>query len=404
MKYLIIITIVITFFPAILFSKIINGEAKYRFGDNETVIQAKKKCKIEALRNAVETYAIYIESKTIITDYKLSKDIIIAKAIALVKEIKINEEKIDRLNSIVYCNISGEINEKEVLKTLHEQSNDNRKNIKFSGNYYFGEGLNSDLRKADQQAIRNLVTDIANDLQNKFAAIKPQDQNQYDFTESIINTYKNSFNKYEKKIDIDNGRNSVLRYIKKSDLKKIFNPRKKKIKDYLSMAQRAESELRIGDALRYYYWTLSLLRTHPEHNQIIVPFFDKKLLLLALPEKINYILTNLSFYVSSIKNKKNNKQVFINIQYKEMNIQNIDYKYYLGDGWSVITNGKNGLALCEFNGAFSKSMKKIKLNIEYRYKGKNKIDPELKTVIESVNPLYFPSSSFEIDLKNRKKI
>ena len=404
MRSLKIITLIIIFSSQILLSKIINGEAKYRFGDNETVIQAKKKCKVEALRNAVETFATYIESETIVTNYKLSKEVIISRAMALVQNVKAKEENVDRLNSIIYYRISGEIDEKEVLETLKKQSADNTTNIKFSEKYYFGEGFHSDYRNADKQAIGNLIINIADDLQNQFADIKPQEKTQYDFTESVMNTYKSSFARCKRKSKKDdNNKNVILRYIKKSDLKEIFKPRKKKINNYIAMAFQAEDELRIGDALRYYYWALSLLRSHPEHNQMILPFFSRKLLLLAIPEKINSIFNNLSFNISNFNKGDNYKQITLNILYKGIDIQNINYSYFLGDDWSVITSGKNGLGVCEFNGVFSKSIRKIKLNIEYRYESKSKIDQELKTVLEGISLISFPSSSFEIDLSKEFK-
>jgi len=352
----------------------------------------------------VETFATYIESETIIKDYEISKDQVVARAMAMVRDVQVKDKKIDRMNSSVFYRISGEINEKEVLESLKKRSNNDIGSIKSSGEYYYGEGLHSSRRKADNQAIDNLITNIADDLQNNFADLaRDDDEDLYDFTESIINTYKTSFNRCKKKSEEIKGKKVIFRYIKKTNLQQIFEPRKKKINDYIDLAMKAESEVRIGDALRYYYWALSLLRSHPEHSSLTSSVFDNKLLILSLPAKINSIFNYLSFDISQVRNEEKSTSVTLNVLYKGVDVQSVDYTYYLGDDWSVIISAKSGIGVCDFNGELSNSIKKIKLNTEYRYETKSKIDQELKTVMDDVSQVYFPSSAFEIEL-NKKQL
>lgn len=59
--------------------------------------------------------------------------------------------------------------------------------------------------------------------------------------------------------------------MKRSEIDKIFKARKNKILEYLANAETAEEHLQIADALRYYYWSQTLLRSHPEGATIPLP-------------------------------------------------------------------------------------------------------------------------------------
>ena len=383
-----------------LFPKTISGEAAYQWGYNETYLQAQKRCKTEATRNAVESFATYIESDTEVKDYVMTKDVIISKSLGLVRNVKIIDEKTDWENRKIWYKITGEIDEKEAIERLNQKATGgNIESIKKSGEYYYGEGKHSNKRKADKKAIENIVTNIADDLQNRYVDILPQDEELYDFTESIINTYKTAFYNCQKKIE----EKTTLRYIKKSELLKLFAPRLKKIENYLDMAQKAESETRIGDALKYYYWSLSLLRSHPDHNKITSPKWGDKLLLLALPDKINTIFSNLTAEVSSVKEKEDNKNIYLTLLYKNVDINSIGFSYFVDGDWSILNIAKNGKGLCEYSGLGAKNLNKVKLNIEYRFEIASKIDQELRKVIEEVSNVYFQSSIIHADLNKKYK-
>jgi len=212
-KVVFLYTMLIFFLTNVSYSKTITGEAEYRYSDNETFSQAKKRCRIEAIRIAVESFATYIESESIIEDFVTKKDLVIAKSLALVRDVKIVEKREDRTNSVIWYKVTGEIDEQKALAALKKAS-ERDGDIKTSGLYYFGEGKHNNKRKADKKAIKNLVINIADDLQNQFADILPADEDLYDFTESIINTYKSSFYSCKKKIE---GK-VTIRHIKKSKL------------------------------------------------------------------------------------------------------------------------------------------------------------------------------------------
>ncbi|MBN2858416.1 MAG: hypothetical protein JXN63_08440, partial [Candidatus Delongbacteria bacterium] len=133
----------------IVFAKTITGESSYTFGESESIIQAKKTCKQLAIKNAVESFATYIESESVIRDFVTEKDVIVARSLALVRDVEVLEEKMDLANMSIFYKIKGEINEQEVIDALKQKSADGTiDEIKRSGLYYFGEADNANAREA----------------------------------------------------------------------------------------------------------------------------------------------------------------------------------------------------------------------------------------------------------------
>jgi len=105
----------------IVYSKQIEGEYRYSYNDSETIIDAKQKCLNLAKQNAVERFATFISSETIIKNFVTEKDEIIANSMGLITDVKIIEERIDRAATTVYYKISAEIDEVKVMAMIEEK-------------------------------------------------------------------------------------------------------------------------------------------------------------------------------------------------------------------------------------------------------------------------------------------
>lgn len=116
-----IVFVVFVSFLSILYSKQIFGEYIYQYSDAETIIDAKQKCFNLAKKDAVEKFATFISSETVVRNYVTEKDEIIANSEALITDIQIVEEKIDRLNVTVYYKISAVIDEIKILSFFEEK-------------------------------------------------------------------------------------------------------------------------------------------------------------------------------------------------------------------------------------------------------------------------------------------
>ena len=280
--------------------------------------------------------------------------------------------------------------------------------IKKSDEYIWGEGVSRTLRKADRIALDDLISQISVQIESQFTDILSEENgNLQEFTKSIINTYSSTtLNQANRKVEEKRGKTTVLRYIKKADMKAIFVDRKNKIIDYTKSALNAEKELRIADALKYYYWSLVLLRSHPDHNTIKMQFPEEgeRLLLTALPDRINRIFTFLNIDIETVKKNQvaKNKSILLNINYRKQPVQNLDYIYWTGDSWTRIESCKDGVGFVELYGE-AVNLPKLRLKIEYVFERKSKMDQELWMVIENIEDIpYFSKADFEISLKWQK--
>ncbi|PIE78715.1 MAG: hypothetical protein CSA15_06385 [Candidatus Delongbacteria bacterium] len=299
-KLLLPLTIVFT-----LNGKVIEGFSEYRFSDNESIILAKKRCKELAKRDMVEKFATYIASETTIEYGVVEKDDIVARSMGIVRDLKILDERIDRVNSVIYYKLQGDIDEKEVMKFLKESN---------------GKSVTSS-----------------------------------------------------------------------------------KIKDFILSAIKAEKDLRIGDALRYYYWSLLLLKNDPKLNsKMKYEELDKRLLSIVLPERIKNIFSSLDYRVEEINRDKNGKTIVLSITYKNTPVSGIDFKYYTGDGWSSLVKARNGLASAELYGVAANTIKKLSISTEYKYENRIKFDPDVKRGLEKGSHIPFSMGKFKVKLAQKK--
>jgi hypothetical protein len=100
-------------------SKIIFAEHKYVMGDNDSKNDARRMCFIEAKRRVLEKAGTYIESRTEVKDFRLTKDEISAYAAALLKVDTVNEEwKFIGENMAILISVKAEVDINSVEKQL----------------------------------------------------------------------------------------------------------------------------------------------------------------------------------------------------------------------------------------------------------------------------------------------
>lgn len=71
---------------------VIQGTYSYTYGDNESLIEARQTCKDLALREAIESYSVYVESSTEVDNFQISEDIIQTISAGYLKDVKIIEQ------------------------------------------------------------------------------------------------------------------------------------------------------------------------------------------------------------------------------------------------------------------------------------------------------------------------
>ena len=205
----------------------------------------------------------------------------------------------------------------------------------------------------------------------------------------VVNTYSQATLQNTERVVINDEPDAyVVRYVKRSDVEKIFESRKHKLMDMVASAEKAERNAKIDDALRYYYWGYCLLQSLPNENEVVTP--GGKLLINYIPEKMNAIFNGLR--VNKIKEEGN--YVDLEILYKGMPVTSIDYTYFDGLDWSNLYSARDGRGVLEMRpGAATDN---LRIKCEYEYVGEAHIDKEIATVVSIMKGKVFRNSTLGV--------
>ena len=265
--------------------------------------------------------------------------------------------------------------------------------IQNSKDYIWGTGNAATLKKADNEALAALISQISTNVSSKFEQLTEggmkDDQATVDETfKSVINTYSRATLNNTRRIVIQNEPEAVvMRYIKVAEIQRIFDGRKTKILDFAQEAVRAEKKAQVADALRYYYWALVLLQSYPDGNFLTMKDEDGKDLLLTtwIPKQMNAIFSHLEVSINDVHIDGDLKTIDLKVLYKGQPARNYDYTYFDGRDWSNIFSAKDGLGIIEMPAVAN--AKGMQIKTEYMFEGESNIDNELAEVMQSVNPI-----------------
>lgn len=259
--------------------------------------------------------------------------------------------------------------------------------IKESNAWLYGEGWGITIAEADAQALNDLISKISLHVSSN-VSINGNETTTNDKIESnnsfcyLVSTYSSTTLTNTEKIILQNEPDAhVGRWIKRSDIDKIFESRKYKITDYISSALKAESQGKIDVALKDLYWALALTKTLQDPNEFLyVNENDESFLAITwIPHHINEIFDNLKIEVL----KRTGDDLELCITYKGKPVNSIDYTYFDGRDWSNIYSAKDGLGVLELAPGSQNSYYQLKF--EYEYRGEAHIDHEVESVLNSVS-------------------
>ncbi len=90
---LIVATIILFFVSSVNADETIEGHYCYTYGDKESLKEAKDVTRTLAIRNAIESYRVYIESTTSVRNFTLTNDIIQIVSSGYLKDMKVVEHR-----------------------------------------------------------------------------------------------------------------------------------------------------------------------------------------------------------------------------------------------------------------------------------------------------------------------
>ena len=273
------------------------------------------------------------------------------------------------------------------------------KTVISSDDYIWGTGSASTVSEADREAIADLMSRISTFVSsnNEMGFLEENNGKKTDhhsFVENRIKTYSHATIVNTERMILKNEPDATVgRYIKKTELNRIFESRKTKALDMVKDALHAEKAGKADDALRNYYWSLALIRSLQYPNE--VSFTDdngrKHMLNTWIPEQMNRVFDDLK--VSVVGRKDND--VDLSFVYRGKPVSSVDYTYFDGRDWSTINSAKDGSGVLELAKGYPGS--RYQLKFEYEYRTEAHIDQEVESVLDLLGSQAMRKSYVNID-------
>lgn len=252
--------------------------------------------------------------------------------------------------------------------------------------YLWGEGFGETDEEADDGALQDLLSritvaisshfDMTTDEQNSNGQIDTKT-----YVKQKVETYSAAtLTNTERQILSREPKAHVVRWMKRVEVDKIFAGRINKVKEYFRLGQNAERDARVGDALRYYYWAFSLLKSVPDNTQVKGNVNGQDFSLITyLPECLNHVFDQISAKVVSVKDN----YVTVEFTYNGKPVSSLDYTYFDGRDRSNIYTAKDGKGVLELVPGASAENLQIQYEYTYRHEASN-IDKETASVLKVV--------------------
>ena len=277
--------------------------------------------------------------------------------------------------------------------------------VRDSEDYIYGEGWGSTVTEADKQALANLIGKIATNVQGEsHSSLKTQNSNgqlneESQFSQTVSTYSQATLTNTQQKVLKNEPDAYVVRWIKKSEIEKIFEARKRKALDLIETAVRAEKKGKVDDVLRNYYWALTLLKSLQYPNEVTYTDEDGKEHVCTnwCKEKIDD-----TFYeLKTIYDSREGNDIRLAITYKGKPVNSVDYKFWDGQTWSAVYSAKDGWGVLELAPGFDGSH--VQMKYEYEYAGEAKIDNEVEMVLNAVKGTPMPKAYTNVMLKSNEK-
>jgi hypothetical protein len=262
--------------------------------------------------------------------------------------------------------------------------------------YVWGQGFNESYQAADEEAVKDLISQIVVNVNSETETTISNEQSGEDVKSSVSTT---GVLKISSTVSIPNckrivkdmgGSYFVLRYVEAAEIDKMFDARKKKIRDLVAAGERAENNNKIGDALRNYYWALKLISSIPEEHSTNLTTENGTMLFSVLKEHIGDVLDSCKIVADKrVPADEDRHELELQFTYKGRPIVSCDYKFYDGFEWNLAAV-KDGIASVEVPADASQ----LRLRMEYIGERLWKSDPVVNDLLTGM-PSVIPFPQFE---------
>lgn len=278
--------------------------------------------------------------------------------------------------------------------------------IKNDPSYVWGQGSGESLQSADDNAVKDLVSQISMNIDNQTETTISNEQ-RGDEAKSSVSTSGNlrvsssvSLSNCKRLVTEEGSYFIVLRYVPREEIDKMFDARKAKIDDLVRAGERAEELTKVGDALRNYYWALKMTISIPEEQRSRMRSEGGMLLTTELRERIANILDSVQVSVAKIEKEDDANSVELRFSYKSRPVTSCDYQYFDGFDWLTVAV-KDGVAVAELPA----DTKYMQVRLEYEYQKLWKSDPMVNAILEQLpSRLPYPQAEKRVSVAEVKAV
>lgn len=201
--------------------------------------------------------------------------------------------------------------------------------IRNDNSYIYAEGTAATTSAADSVALETLTEKLAQGADLPYSL---------EIRKRLMDTYSSDI-KRECGIITSIGKNeaSVMRYIQRKDVGRIFEGRRGKVKEMLSIASTADRKCQMDVALRYYSWAETLMRSLPSPDAVAIA--ETKSRRETILKGLNVEFDRQDIYDKGI--------VELTFTFDGKPVKNIDYKFFDGKTWSKVLSAKDGKGFVE---------------------------------------------------------
>ncbi len=281
----------------------------------------------------------------------------------------------------------------------------NWEQLKVNPEMLWGEGFGVTVKEADNNALTDLISKISiqvtgNISQSESETVINDEVVSNSSFQTVINTYSQATLTNTERIIIKNEPDAhVGRWIKKTEINRIFESRKSKAIDYIESALKALEKRRIDIALKDFYWGLVLVNSlqYPNEAYYTDENGNQQILTQWIPNQMDNIFADLEINAVS----QNDLDIELSITYQGESVTSLDYTYFDGRDWSNIYSAKDGLGVLEL--APGNLSENYQLKIEYEYQGESHIDQDVENVMKVTKTHVLRSAYINVSSKIKKK-
>ena len=284
------------------------------------------------------------------------------------------------------------------------QTNSKADDIMNTADFIWGQGYGATMKEADKEALANLMSKISVQVESDFVIDEREvntaaGNDAHSTVQNVVRTYSQGTLKNTRTVIVSEAPTAaVIRYIKKSELEKIFKEREENVLTYVYSARNAEKNGRIDAALRYYYWASCLLKSLQNPSQVKFTEDGVKFpLTMWIPEQIRTILSLIKVEVTKI----DGQNVSLLFTYKDKPVTSLDFHYWDGQNYSNIFSAKDGIMEVEMRPGAPTN--KFNIQYEYEFKSQMRQDPELEQLMNIFNTVNYKEATVTVLSGNKSE-